>query len=79
MADSKVKKIERNGTTITGFMCGGVMSETEFFKDVEAHMMAWYMPDEIFKEYMEARADKRKFMQEYADKLFKKHARDVIS
>jgi hypothetical protein len=61
------------------FICGGVMSDcSAFFKDIEANMMAFYMPDEIFKEYKEAKEDGRKFMLEYAEKLFKKHARSVI-
>ena len=60
------------------FLCGGVINQTKFDSDPGAHMMCWVMPDDIFKEYAEARNDKRKFMQEYAHKLFKKHARSII-
>ena len=51
------------------------MSETEFFKDVGAHMMAFYMEDENFAEY-------KKWTELGKDKLahdiFEKCARSVI-
>lgn len=53
--------------------CGGVMSKTEFFKDVTANMMRFYMPDKIFAKYVKEKDDKKR------SALFKKHAKDVIS
>jgi len=66
----------------TGAICGGVISESQHRKnmkiDIWLDTMAYVMPDEQFKEYQDALKDGRKFMLEYADKLFKKYARSQI-
>ena len=62
----------RNGAG--GAMCGGVMSETEFFKDVEANMMAYYMKDENFEVYKKL----RKGNKDAARKWFNKYAISFI-
>lgn len=53
------------------------MSETEFFKDVEAHMMAFYMDDENFALYQRLSAGGMAD-QKAASDLFKKKARSFI-
>jgi len=54
-------------------ICGGyVLSETEFFKDVELHMMGWYMEDNKYEAYQMIKNPKEKH------KFFAKHARSVI-
>ena len=62
----------RNGA---GSMCGGVMSKTAFFEDVEAHMMAYYMEDDKFEEYKKLKTEDK---SKEASKLFDKHARSFI-
>jgi hypothetical protein len=54
-------------------ICGRyVLSETEFFKDVELHMMGWYMEDNKYEAYQMIKNPKEKH------KFFAKHARSVI-
>ena len=59
-------------------VCGGVIAQSIFDSVPWAYMMYWTLPDDIFKEYKEAKEDGRKFMLEYAEKLFKKHAHSAI-
>lgn len=56
-------------------ICGGVVSETLFFSDPWAYMMAYRMPDKEFKQYQAAvkKGDKKE-----ADRLFKKYAVSAI-
>lgn len=61
-----------------GGICGGVMSRTEFFKDVEANMMAYYMEDENFELYKRLKNSKGKADQKAATELFKKCAISLI-
>lgn len=73
------KALEQGESTYRndGAMCGGVMSKTEFFKNVEANMMAYYMDDENFEMYKRLKkggtAD-----QKAASELFRLKARSFI-
>ena len=65
----------RNGG---GSMCGGVMSKTEFFKNVEANMMAYYMDDENFALYKRLRESGGTADKKAAQDLFKRKAISFI-
>lgn len=41
-------------------ICGGIISKTEFFKNMDANMMATYLPDKKYKEY-------RKLIKEFKE------------
>lgn len=54
-------------------ICGGfVLSETEFFKDVWANMMGYYMEDNKYEAYQMIKNPKEKH------RFFDKHARSII-
>lgn len=63
----------RNGDG--GSMCGGVVSKSVFYSDVDAYMMAFYMEDAKFAEY---KALKEAGKDKEATAIFNKHAKSFI-
>lgn len=59
----------RNGF---GSMCGGVISKTRMYNDMQGNMMAYYMEDDKLEEYKKI-TDKKK-----QHEFFKKYAKSVI-
>ena len=59
----------RNGV---GNMCGGVISKTRMFKNIQGNMMAYYMEDDKFEEYKQITDTKKQH------EFFKKYAQSVI-
>lgn len=51
---------------------GGVISETQFFKNPGLYMMSYYMPDHKFEAYQMIKNPKEKH------KFFKRHAISAI-
>jgi len=62
----------RNGG---GSICGGVISKTLMFSNVEAYMMAYYLEDEQFARYKIAIESGD---EKIAKKIFDQHARSII-
>jgi hypothetical protein len=58
-----------------GAMCGGIISKTQMFSDVERFMMAYYMEDEKFEEYKKLKEEGK---NKEATKLFEKYGRSII-
>ena len=56
-------------------MCGGVISKSLFDSNPMAYMMAYYMEDEKFEEYV---ALKKAGKDKEATKLFEKYGRSAI-
>ena len=58
------EKQEQSG----GAICGGVVSQSTFDSDPWAYMMAFYMPDEKYNEYITIKDKKLQssFFKEYA-------------
>ncbi len=52
-------------------ICGGVINQTEFYKDPTKYMMWFILPDEIFKRYLKANDKERK-------QIFNKYAYSII-
>lgn len=51
-----------------GAICGGVMNESTFFSDVEAHIMSFYMSDEKFEHYKKlVKLGNKKEIEKYFD------------
>ena len=77
----ETKVLEEGESTFkngAGSMCGGVVSESTFLSDPWAYMMAFYMPDDKFKEYKYLRGIKQAWAERDAKQFFKKHARSAI-
>jgi hypothetical protein len=58
-----------------GAICGGVVKRSEFIKDPMAYMMAYYMDDEKFDEYVRAKDAQD---EKTAHKLFEEFAYSAI-
>ena len=58
-----------------GAICGGVISRTEFFSNTDAYMMAYVMPDDKFREYIQA---KEKNDEATASELFDLYAMSMV-
>lgn len=56
----------------SGAICGGVISQSKFDSDPWAYMMAWVMPDDKYKKYINEKDRKKQ------QKIFEKYARSVI-
>lgn len=65
-------------TKESGFICGGVVSQSIFDSDPWAYMMCYYMVDDRFKEYQELKAIKQPWAEKEANRFFKKHAISAI-
>ena len=63
---------------ISGAICGGVMSDTEWHKDPWANMMAFRMPDDKFEIYKKLKSSKGSSDQKSAKEWFKKYAISAI-
>lgn len=59
----------------TGAMCGGVVKQSEFFKDPMRYMMAYILPDKQFAKYVKL---KNAGKDKEAKQIFDKHARSAI-
>ena len=55
-----------------GAICGGVISESKYFSDPWAYMMAWILPDDKFKKYTEEKDEKKK------RRIFERYAKSAI-
>jgi len=62
----------------TGFVCGGVVSESTFYSDPWTYMMCYYMPDDKFNEYRNLCEIKQPWAEKDARQFFKKHAKSAI-